>query len=64
MTKKVKSFFSHYSHFYTNDERALIRQNYASDIKLFNYHYNDKRNELNYLEQIKINIYKHFLKLI
>jgi len=61
--KKGEKFFSHYSHFYKNKELELIRQIYKSDIKLFNYHFNDKRNELNYSKQIKINVYKHLLKL-
>jgi len=46
--KKGKKRFSHYSHFYSDNEIELIREKYSNDIDFFNYQFKDKRNELKY----------------
>ena len=56
--KKSKKYFAHYSHFYTDPEVDLVENIYNKDIVLLSYAFEDKRQEMSFLQKKLVQIKK------
>jgi len=49
--KKAKKVYEHYSHFYQDKEIKWVEEKYKKDIELFNYSFDDRRDQLSFFER-------------
>lgn len=59
-SKKAKKMVSHYSHFYKDEEEELISNIYSKDIKMFDYFFDDRRDELSDFRKSHIHFIRNF----
>lgn len=58
--KKAKKPYKHYSHFYRDIEIEMLKQKFEDDIKIFNYKFEDRRDELTSSERMKLYLTRRF----